>query len=47
MKKSDEKKVSSAELVIFTEEDPEDPVNWSGLKKKGVVAILCMLSFVS
>jgi hypothetical protein len=37
----------SLELVIFDEGDPEDPVNWSTRKKQAVVAILCLLSFVS
>jgi hypothetical protein len=35
------------ELVTFDEGDPEDPVNWSARKKQAVVAILCVLSFVS
>ena len=35
------------ELVRFGEGDPEDPVNWSARKKQAVVAILCILSFIS
>lgn len=35
------------ELVTFDEGDPEDPVNWSAREKQVVVAILCVLSFVS
>lgn len=34
-------------LLKFDEGDPEDPVNWSGRKKKAVVANLCLLSVVS
>lgn len=35
------------ELVTFDEGDPKDPVNWSAREKQGIIAILCMLSFVS
>jgi len=34
-------------LLKFNEGDPEDPVNWSGIKKKAVVVNLCFLSLVS
>ena len=37
----------SPDLVKFDEEDPEDPINWSGHKKKVSVATLCLLSFIS
>lgn len=38
---------STTELVVFKEDDPEDPKNWPHRKKVGVVSILCILSFVS
>jgi hypothetical protein len=34
-------------ILKFHEGDPEDPINWRGLKKKAVVANLCLLSFIS
>jgi len=47
MVKNGERQRYSPDLVKFDEEDPEDPINWSGRKKKALVAILCLLSFIS
>ncbi|KAH8112349.1 MFS general substrate transporter [Phellopilus nigrolimitatus] len=38
---------NTAEIVVFSETDPEDPKNWSATKKNCIICILCMLSFTS
>jgi hypothetical protein len=47
MVKNGERQRYSPDLVKFDEHDPEDPINWPGRKKKSLVAILCLLSFIS
>jgi len=32
-------------ILTFSSDDRDDPKNWSSLKKKSTVAILCVLSF--
>ena len=38
---------TSIQIVVFSEDDPEDPRNWSSRRKVSIVAILCILVFVS
>lgn len=43
--KGDKNTGDNIELVVFSENDPEDPKNWSTQRKLTTVVILCVLSF--